>query len=281
MGDNLLHNHVTGGSRLDEGHWMRCRRVEIEDGNFVCDLDWTRTYELEKAYSKDPHLQFLNCANDEDLLRFTQAWGPLYLRSTGGLDDEWQTGRARRSLAECRSALRRFQGVKGILEAAKGNGNERTALAEFLAADEEAFQLQTPGEQPMHQFSLKLSHRIEGSIFSWMQTASIVQIRQALKHCVEVEVTMPWTGGVRVVPYRGRTKVVPSYRLFTLRDALAWMMWLDEWNTKPPTVCPACHKVFRPPSLHKMKYCGYPCAHRIATQKYRQRKRRQKRSSPK
>ena len=78
---------------------MRCRRVEIEDGNFVCDLDWTRTYDLEKAYSKDSHLQFLNCANDEDLLRFTRAWGPLYLQSTGvqtmngkqgGRDDRWQ-----------------------------------------------------------------------------------------------------------------------------------------------------------------------------------------------
>ena len=266
---------------MEQGHWMRCSRVAIEDGNFVCDLDWTRTYDLETAYSKDPHLQFLNCANDEDLRCFTRAWGPLYLRSTGGPDDEWRTGRARRSLAECRSALRRFRGVKGILEAAKGNGNEHTALAEFLAADEEAFQLQTPGEEPIHQFSLKLSHQIEGSIFSWIKTAPIVQIRQALKYCVEVEVTMPMTGGVRVVPHGRRTKVVPSYRLFTLRDALAWMMWFDEWNTNPPTVCPACHTVFRPPSLHKMKYCGYPCAHRIATQKYRQRKRGRKKSSPK
>jgi hypothetical protein len=256
---------------------MRCRRVEIEDGNFACDLDWTQTYDLEKAYSKDAHLQFLNCANDEDLLHFTRAWGPLYLRSTGGPDDEWQTGRARRSLAECRSALRRFQGVKGILEAAKGNGNEQAALAEFLTADKEAFvfsSLYEPDGEPFDHFSLKLSLGIEGgSIFDWVRTASIAQIRWALKHCVEAEVTMPMTGGLRVVPHGKRTKVVPSYRLFTLRDALAWMMWFDEWNTNPPTVCPACHKVFRPPSLHKMKYCGYPCAHRIAMQKYRQRKR--------
>jgi hypothetical protein len=257
---------------------MRCRRVEIEDGNFVCDLDWTQTYDLEEAYSKDPHLQFLNCANDEDLLRFTRAWGPLYLRSTGGPDDEWRTGQARRSLEECRSALRRFRGVKGILEAAKGNGNEQKALSEFLAADEEAFvfnSLYEPGDEPHHQFSLKLSLRIEGSIFSWIQTAPIAQIRQAVKYCVEVEITMPMTGGVRVVPHGGRTKVVPSYRLSTLRDALEWMMWFDEWNTNPPTVCPACHKVFRPPSLHKMIYCSNRCAHRIAMQKHRQRKRGQ------
>jgi hypothetical protein len=71
---------------------MRCKRVQIEDRDLVCDLDWTRTYDLEKAYPKDPHVQFLNCATDEDLLRFTRAWGPLYLRTTGGPDDEWQTG---------------------------------------------------------------------------------------------------------------------------------------------------------------------------------------------
>jgi hypothetical protein len=60
------------------------------------------------------------------------------------------------------------------------------------------------------------------------------------------------------------------------KSALTWMMWFDEWNTNPPTVCPACHKVFRPLSLHKMKYCSYPCAHRIAMQKCRQRKRESK-----
>src|SRR5580698_7557920 len=139
---------------LDQGQWMRCRRVTIEGGDLVCNLDWTRTYDLEKAYSRDPHLQFLNCATDEDLLRFTRAWGPLYLRTTGGPDDEWQTGTARRSLAEYRAALRRFQGVKRILEAAKGKGDEPEALAGFLAADEAEFQhsaLYKPGEPPYHQ----------------------------------------------------------------------------------------------------------------------------------
>jgi hypothetical protein len=269
---------------LNEGHWMRCGRVEIQGGNLLCDLDWAQTYDLEKAYPKDPHVQFLNCRTDDDLLRFTRGWGPLYLRTTGGSDDEWQTGRVQRPLKEYRAALRRFRAVKGILEAAKANGDERESLAEFLAADEEEFKLSAiykPGEPPNHQFSLKLSLQIAGSIFDWIRTAPIAAIRQALKYCVEAEVTMPWTGGVRVVPHKGRTKVVPSYRLFTLQDALAWMIWFDEWNTNPPTVCPACHKVFRPPSLHKMKYCSYPCAHRIAMQKYRQRKRGSKKSSVK
>jgi hypothetical protein len=182
-------------------------------------------------------------------------------------------------VAESLAELRRFRAVKGILEAAKGIADERAALSEFLAADEEDFKLSAlykPGDPPNHQFSLKLWLHIEGSIFDWLQTTSSGQVRLALKYCVEAEVTMPWTGGVRVVPFKGRTKVVPSYRLFTLRDGLAWMMWFDEWNTNPPTVCPACHTVFRPPSFHKMKYCGYPCAHRIAVQKYRQRKKNKK-----
>jgi hypothetical protein len=267
---------------VEQGHWMRCRRATIEDGILVCDLDWNQTYDLEKSYQKDPHLQFLNCTSDEDLLRFTRTWGPLYLRTTGAADDEWKTGKVRRSLAEYRTALRRFRAVKEILESAKGNGDQRTALSEFLRADEEAHQLSTPGEPdelPHHQFTLKLVHRIDGSIFDWIGDSPIAAVRQALKYCVECEVKMPWTCGVRVIPHKWGTRVVPSYGLPTLRDTLDWMVWFDEWNANPPTACPACHKVFRPNSLHKMKYCSYPCAHRIAMQNYRQRRAKRKRSS--
>ena len=252
---------------------MRCRSVEIRNENLVCELDLSRTYDLEGAYPKDVHIQFLNCSTDDDFLRFSRAWGPLYLR-TGGLEDELQKGLVIRPVGEYRATARRFRGVKGILEAAKGNGDEREALREFLSADEEEFKfspLCKPNEPPYHQFSLKLWHRIEGSIFDWIQTGPILGIRNALKYCVEVEVTVPWTGGVRVIPYRGRTKVVPSYRLATLQDAVRWMMWFDEWNTNPPMACPACHTVFRPTSRNK-KYCTYNCAHRIAMQNYRRRK---------
>ena len=229
-----------------------------------------------KDISKDPHLQLLNCRSDESIVRFTRAWGPLYLRTTGGPDDGWQMGQLRRPLTVYRAAIRRFCGVKGILEAASGIGDERDTLAEFLAADEEDFKLSAlykPGAEPHHQFSLKLWLKIGSNIFGWVRTAPISEIRSALKYCVEAEVTMPWTGGVRVMPHKGRTRVVPSYRLHSLKEALDWMLWFDEWNTNPPTACPACHTVFRPPSLHKKKYCSYNCAHRIAMQKYRERKR--------
>ena len=258
---------------------MRCRSAEIHGEMLVCELDWQRTYELEKAYRQDPHVQFLNCVTDEDLCRFSRSWGPLYLRETGGPDSDWRTGRVERPLIAYRAALRRFRGVKGVLEAAKGKQDERAALAEFLAADEEDFRhsaLYKPGELPNHQFVLKHLLRIDWGVFDWIGSAPVGPLRQALKHCVEAEVTMPWMGGVRVVPHKGRTKVVASYRLSTLQEALAWMIWFDEWTTNPPTVCPACHTIFRPPSLHKMIYCGYRCAHRIAMQNYRQRKQRKK-----
>ncbi len=69
--------------QLDEGHWMRCRGVEIQDGNLICEVDWSRTYEIEKAYPKDPHLQYLNCATAEDLQRFTRAWGRFTFEPQG------------------------------------------------------------------------------------------------------------------------------------------------------------------------------------------------------
>ena len=254
---------------------MRCKNVEMRDGNLVCELDPGKTYDLEAAYPKDPHVQFLNCFTDEDLLRFTRAWGPPYLRR-GGPDDELQKGLVVRPVGEYRAEARRFRGVKGILEAAKGNGDERGTLREFLAADEEESKfkpLYKSGEPPYHQFFLELWFGIEGGISDWIQTGPILGIRSALKYCVEAEVAVPWTGGVSVVPYRARTKVVPSYRLGTLQEALRWMMWFDEWNTNPPTACPACHTVFRPTSRNK-KYCTYNCAHRIAVQNYRLRRRR-------
>ena len=110
---------------------------------------------ISKAHIlKMSHIQFLNCLTDDDFLRFSRAWGPLYLR-TGGLEDELQKGLVIRPVGEYRATARRFRGVKGILEAAKGNGDEREALHEFLSADEEEFKfspLCKPDEPPYHQF---------------------------------------------------------------------------------------------------------------------------------
>ena len=266
---------------MDEGIWIRCRKVAIHGEHLVSELAHDSSYDLAGSYPKDPHVQFLNCRTDDDIVRFVRAWGPHYLQK-GGADDELQKGVVVRPMARYRADLRRFKGVKGILEAAKGNRDEREAVYEFFAADEEATEfnpIHTPGEPPYLQFSVKLWQRVEGNVFDWIRTGPISQVRAVLKFSVESEVSSSWSGGVRVVPHKGRTKVVPCYRLSSLEEALSWMVWFDEWNASPPTACPACHTVFRPPSQHKKKYCSYNCAHRIAMQKYRERKQKSGRSA--
>ncbi len=262
---------------MNEGSWIRCRKVEIRGENIVSDLALDRPYDLAGSYPKDPHLQFLNCKTDSDIVRFVRAWGPSFLKNVGGADDELRKGVVVRPIARYRADLRRFKAVKGILEAAKGNRDERDALHEFVAADEEVTQfdpIHKPGDAPFLQSSIRLWQRVEGNIYDWIRAGSLFQVRIALKFCVESEVSSSWSGGVRVVPYKGKTKVVPCYRLSTLETALSWMVWFDEWNASTPKACPACHTVFRPPSQHKMKYCSTKCAHRIAMQMYRERKKR-------
>src|ERR1700678_3503673 len=104
---------------LQEGEWIRGRRVEIQGENLYCELAWDRPYNLVDSYPKDPHIQFLNCENDTHIQRFVRAWGPLYLKH-GGADDELQKGVVIRSLNEYRADLRRFKAVKGLVDAAKG-----------------------------------------------------------------------------------------------------------------------------------------------------------------
>jgi hypothetical protein len=86
------------------------------------------------------------------------------------------------------------------------------------------------------QFSVKLWQRVEGNLFEWIGTGPISQVRAVLKFSVEAEVSSSWSGGVRVVPHRGRTKVVPCYRLSSLEEPLSWMVWFDEWNASPPAL---------------------------------------------
>ena len=252
--------------------------MEFRGEDLYCELALDRPYDLAGSYPKDPHIQFLNCETDTDIQRFVRAWGPLYLIH-GGDVDELQKGTARRPMAQYRAELRRFKAVKSLLEAAKRGRDERRAVMEFVQADEEEHRfspLYKPGEPPNLQFSLKLWLSQGKDLVEWLESCSTSELRLAVKHCVELEIRAPWPGCVRVVPFKGKLKVIPSYGLYTLSDALRWMVWFDEWNAWPPMVCPACHKVFRQLSQHKRKYCSYACAHRIAVQNWRKKKRSRK-----
>ncbi len=259
---------------LQEGRWIRGRKVEVRKEDLYCELAVDRPYDLVDSYPKDPHVQFLNCETDADIQRFVRSWGPLYLRY-GGMSDELQSGFVIRPLQEYRATLRRFKAVKGLVDAARGNRYERSSLLEFLSADEQAYRLSSiysPESLPSMHLALQVQLGLQGDLIRWTERCSPPDLRKALAFCIECEVTAPWPGGLKVLHHKNKLAIVPSYRLYTLEDALKWMVWFDEWKNWPPIACSACRKIFRPLSHHKRKYCSYQCAHRIAIQNWRKKK---------
>ncbi len=65
-------------SIVQPGFWQRARRVWVDDDDFLwCELDSSSSYNLVQAYSREPHVGFLNAKSDDDLLDFVGTWGPL------------------------------------------------------------------------------------------------------------------------------------------------------------------------------------------------------------
>ena len=70
------HVHATDLPRL---LWPRCTKVEACNDLLHCEFAPDGQYDLIEAYSKTPHIQFMNCQSVDDLRSFTRAWGPLIL----------------------------------------------------------------------------------------------------------------------------------------------------------------------------------------------------------
>jgi len=88
-----------------------------------------RAYDLVKAYSKTPHIRFLNCQTQEDFQTFVQDWGPLLLS-----DEEWKRGKAVVPLEYYRAYRRFFRAIKSMIDACRGVGDQRDSLIEYFVA---------------------------------------------------------------------------------------------------------------------------------------------------
>ena len=58
-----------------EGEWPRSREVRLVDGQIHYCLAPNFTYKLVEAYRRDPHLRFLECDSDQQLVSFFKSWG--------------------------------------------------------------------------------------------------------------------------------------------------------------------------------------------------------------
>ncbi len=252
--------------------WPRCSKVELKDDALYCKLALDRQYDLVDAYSKDPHIQFLNSQSTEDLRSFTRAWGPLYLVNTPGAE-EIKLGTAVRRADESHAHRRWLHAVKGMIDACKGLQDERIALVEFLAAEldmDRTSNTYQRGKAPFFHEVFQRRFLFEGNPATWAASTGIGSVQRALVFSVETSVLGP-PGSLKVEQKGKRFEIRPRFALGTLWDALKWMLWYDEWGPRPPLVCLECHKIFRPLSAHEMKYCTHQCAHRASNREWRRR----------
>jgi hypothetical protein len=243
----------------------------VKDGSLHCELDVSHQYDLIDAYRLDPHVQFLNCKSVDDLRTFTRSWGPLYLVQTLGAE-EIKLGKAIRRLDECQAHWRWLRAVKGMIDACKGREDWRDSLVEFLTAEgdiDRTSNTYQPGKAPVFCDMFQLNFRCERDPISWTKCADLGSIKRALVFSVEVACGAPSSYGFRVEGRRKGLEIIPRFGLHTLWEALRWMMWMDEWNHCPPLPCSECHRIFRPSTAHKKKYCTHECAHRATNREWR------------
>jgi len=89
-----------------------------------------------------------------------------------------------------------------------------------------------------------LTRRLSGDPVEWARSANIDQLRTVLASCVEDNVRSPRGWGLRVEVLAKDFDIKPSFELYSLWDALKWMLFYDEWNERPAILCPECPNIF-------------------------------------
>jgi hypothetical protein len=257
--------------------WPRGARVEVGDGKIFCKFANARAYDLVGAYSKSPHIIFMNCDKDDDFQRFVSAWGPLLW-----FPEDLKRGWSLVPLRDYRARRDLLRAVTKIMSACKGFQDERESLGEFITA---ILNMVSPGptqELMKEAVSLDLipslpSLQQKGDPIKWAESASAADIRRVLASCVQDWFRSPSSWGFRVQARGKGFEIKPSFELHSLWDAMRWMLFFDEWNRRPPILCQECPKIFRPTTAHTMKFCSPTCAHRATNRVWRQKDLRKKR----
>lgn len=240
-----------------------------------CTLAVGGAYDLVRAYSKTPHILFLNCQIDGDFKTFVQDWGPLLLS-----DKEWKSGIAVVALDRYRAYRSFLRAIKRMIDACRGVGDQRDSLIEYFTAEAN---MVTAGPTRNDVKTLTysdlispLTHDLSGDPVEWAQSARIAEVRKVLAACVEHNVRSPRGWGLRVEALAKGFDIKPSFELYSLWDALKWMLFYDEWNERPAILCPECPNIFAARSGHHWKYCSPECAHRATNREWRRKDLRQR-----
>ena len=250
--------------------WPQCSKVEIRQDTIYCEWGLIRGYDLVEAYSKNPHIEFLNCESARDFQTFVRHWGPLLL-----FEEDWKRFKTAVELDHYRAYRSFLRSIKHMIDACKGHEDQRGSLVEYFTAEANMVS-KGPFREDIKALSYldkisPLSNELKGDPVEWTKSANIDAVRHVLASCVEDWVRSPHGWGLRVEERGKRFEIKPSFELYSLWDALRWMLWFDEWNQWSPLSCLECHKIFRPSTAHKVKYCTHACAHRATNREWRRR----------
>jgi len=247
------------------GWWPSSREVSLRDEKVICKLAPERSYDLIAEYPRDPHLQFIGCDSDRQLLTFVKDWGPLSLKS-----GERTSGESVLPLNEYRCFQRWLKALVNMLSAFKCSQNERESLEAFSSAS----LAKDPDSWAHQRLQLEMRFGIREDVFLWAAKCDLKSIRAVTGFLLGCESFGGTSGAIfNCSVKRGRPQLKASWDIKSLEEALGWMVWYDEFTRHPLHCCQECRKVFRSDTAHQRRYCSYKCGHRAASRKS-QRKRR-------
>jgi len=248
--------------------WTSCRNVKLRDGVLYCLLEPDKRYILMEAYEDNLHVRFANAESDQDLMDFIRGWGPLWIPQPHPSD-----GVVSLPLADCRAYQKQMKALIGALTAFKWGNGEREALGELI----EAFRVLS-GEDGI---KWNIPNWTAGCAEDWIKGASLSDVRAATNSLATVIVGSQFPISLTFAGRGKRRRVLAGWNFGSLRDALHWMVWYDQFTNHPVVCCAECRTVFRGENARPRKYCSVECGHRATAREAMRRKRAAERTGRK
>jgi hypothetical protein len=257
------------------GTWLRGQPACVRADKIHCLLG-RETYDLVESYSHSPHLLFIKCKSDQELARFAEKWGPIYLTQA-----QLARGVSEVPIEHYRVLRSWLRAVVYLMDAYRGSvdddGREcRRYLEGFFLAErlrqhyrkdlgpvrveEIGFHLQQAelgilSDEPINsnfksaseevpkmvgeswlEFCIRGEYGIAGDTGSWIRGADVRMVRGA------VQTVLRHTSLVLGVyldcgERGGKPHIEARWTLGSLEQALSWMVWYDVLNQHSLLFC--------------------------------------------
>lgn len=249
--------------------WCRCARVNVIDGNVVWKLRKDAQYTLLDAYSKRPHLQLAEATTDDKLIAFVRAWGPLRRIPLE------QQNKGSDPLADYRGVRDYVAASLRLIDAVSSTSEQRSAIRQFVEAKHWYGDTRYIGCAILCRYS-KHPRGLDAGLqdhLPWLESAPKTIVQRVCEELVYLIITATANPQLAVVKGERGPEVQARVNVFSLPDALLWMIWRDIDSKVPTLVCEECHRLYQPNSRHETKFCKEECAKRKHGREYQKRRR--------